>query len=170
MIEADDRTLAALQVIHRVLIEEKWTIATAESLTAGMIAAELASQSGSSAYLRGGIVAYTLDTKVQLLGVDRDEAAACNCVSPEVAMAMAHGARKQFGADCVIAVTGYAEPHEGQDPAAHFVILCASAFITGTVLCSDLSRNEMRRRVTRHLLEALAEMLATPGWRKCLPC
>ncbi len=149
----------ALRIIHRRLIEKNWTLATAESLTAGLIAAEVASQSGSSAYLRGGIVAYTLDAKVSLLGVDREKAAACNCVSPEVALAMAAGAATRLETHCVIAVTGYAEPQDGQEPHAYYAIVCGQAVSQGTIRGGTRSRNEMRRLVVAATLSTLAGML-----------
>lgn len=85
-------------------------LAVAESLTAGHIQAAIASVSGSSAYFAGGITAYSLDAKVKLLGVDRELAAECDCVSEEVARQMALGALAAFDADIAVATTGYAEP------------------------------------------------------------
>lgn len=148
-----------LEVIHNILTQKGWTIATAESMTAGLIVSTLASQSGSSAYLQGGIVAYTLDAKVKLLLVDRDVAAACNCVSPDVALHMALGIKYQFGTTCGIAVTGYAEPYKGEEAHAYYVVFCGDTFATGTVVEPGLSRNEMREEVVRHTLQELASLL-----------
>lgn len=86
------------------------TLAAAESLTAGHVQARIAAVSGSSAYFRGGVTAYTLDQKVRLLGVDRAAAKKVNCVSAAVAGQMATGALKLFKADLAVATTGYAEP------------------------------------------------------------
>jgi len=149
----------ALRTIHRQLLARRWSIATAESLTAGLIAAELASQSGSSAYLKGGIVAYTLEAKVSLLFVNQAKAAACNCVSLEVAKEMAQAARLRFGTYCAVAVTGYAEPYEGYDPIAHYCILCNENMSAGTIQGGSRSRNEVRQLVTAAVLTTLAGML-----------
>lgn len=151
-----------IEDLHALLIKKKLTIATAESLTAGMIAAELASLSGSSAYLRGGVVAYNLDAKVSLLGVDRAMAEACNCVSAAMALQMAQGARKQFGTDCAIAVTGYAEPHAGGEPFAHYVLLYKDQeVVSGIILGGDRSRNRMRRLVTNAVIDEMFRLLET---------
>jgi len=148
-----------LRYVHNKLTAKNLTVATAESLTAGMIAATLADQSGASAYLRGGIVAYTLDAKVDFLGVQREEAAACNCVSREVAKQMALGAREKFKVDYALAVTGYAEPGEHEEPFAHFAIAWSGGVLPGTVPGEGLTRNAMRRRVTLKVLQALAWLL-----------
>jgi|SRR3989344_1783157 len=154
-------TSSTLQVIHKILTQKNWTISTAESLTAGWISATLASQSGSSAYLRGGVTAYTLDAKVALLGVDRDMAIKCNCVSSETALQMALGARKVFGTECVIAVTGYAEkpvtPYEG--PFVHYVVLCRDKTVVGVVQGGFRSRNQVRRLVVNVTLRVLVDVL-----------
>ena len=118
---------AALDIIHRIAIKHGLTTVTAESLTCGLVAAALVMKSGCSAYHQGGIAAYNIDMKVDILGVDRALAEECNCVSNAVAQQMADGASRISGADCVIATTGYAEPWpEGgiDKPYAHYVVLC----------------------------------------------
>lgn len=92
------------------------TVATAESLTAGMVAAALADVPGASAVLQGGVVAYQNHVKAELLGVGGDLLAARGAVDPEVARRMAAGARRALGADVGVATTGVAgpEPHQGR--------------------------------------------------------
>lgn len=85
-------------------------IACAESLTAGVLQSLLASRSGASEWFVGGVTAYNLERKVTLLRVDREHAAACDCVSQRVADEMAANCRRLFAADLAIATTGYAEP------------------------------------------------------------
>lgn len=89
------------------------TIATAESCTAGLVAARLADRSGSSAYLLGSVVAYANSAKTELLQVDPALIAEHGAVSEPVAEAMAAGALARFGADTAIAVTGIAGPGGG---------------------------------------------------------
>lgn len=100
----------AADALHKILIERKLTIACAESLTVGGVATHLGECSGSSAYFQGGVVAYNIDHKVNLLGVDRAMAEACDCVSKQTAIEMVYGVMKLFDADVGIATTGYAEP------------------------------------------------------------
>ena len=148
----------ALHTIHAVLRGREWGIATAESLTAGLIASTLARQSGASSYLRGSIVAYNLEAKVKLLSVNADIARACDCVSQEVATQMAQGARSQFGGcECVIAVTGYAE----RPSRAFYTILCGDKVREGVVEGGTASRNEVRDLVMSKTLCLLADMLET---------
>lgn len=90
-------------------------IATAESCTAGLVAARLTDRPGSSAYVAGGVVAYANDAKTDLLGVDPGLIAAHGAVSAEVAEAMAAGALQRFGADTAIATTGVAGPGGGTE-------------------------------------------------------
>ena len=86
------------------------TLAVAESLTAGHVQARIAAVSGASDYFLGGVTAYALEQKVKLLGVNRAHARSVDCVSQRVAVEMAAGAAKLFGADLAVATTGYAEP------------------------------------------------------------
>ena len=88
-------------------------IATAESCTAGMVAARLTDRPGSSDYVAGGVVAYSNEAKAELLGVDPALIEAHGAVSEPVAEAMAVGALQRFGADTAVATTGIAGPAGG---------------------------------------------------------
>jgi len=88
-------------------------IATAESCTAGLVAARLTDRPGSSDYVMGGVVAYSNDAKTELLGVDAALIEAHGAVSEPVAEAMAAGALRRFGADIAVATTGIAGPSGG---------------------------------------------------------
>jgi len=87
-----------------------YTLATAESITGGLVAARLTSVPGSSDVLLGGVVAYANEVKAGELGVPVELIAEHGAVSPEVAEAMARGARAQLGADVAVAITGIAGP------------------------------------------------------------
>lgn len=93
-----------------LLRERGWTIATGESCTAGLVAARLTDVAGASAVLRGGTVAYANDIKVSALGVPEALLERHGAVSAEVAEALAEGARRTFGADVGVGVTGIAGP------------------------------------------------------------
>lgn len=101
------------EVVGRLLIEKKATLATAESCTGGLVGHRITNVSGSSNYYLGGIVAYSNEAKTRDLGVDRDVVARHGAVSAEVAQQMAAGVRKRFGADYGLAITGIAGPTGG---------------------------------------------------------
>jgi len=91
------------------------SIAVAESLTGGLVVAELVSVPGASAVVRGGVVAYATELKSTLLGVDAELLAARSPIDPEVARQMAEGVRTRLGhdgapADIGLATTGVAGP------------------------------------------------------------
>jgi competence/damage-inducible protein CinA-like protein len=89
------------------------TVATAESCTGGLLAARLTERPGSSAWVLGGVTAYANSAKEQLLDIPADVLAEHGAVSPEVAAALAEGARTRFGADIGVGITGVAGPGGG---------------------------------------------------------
>ncbi len=91
------------------------TVATAESCTGGLVAHLISEVPGSSAYLRGGIVAYADDVKRSMLDVPDEVLASHGAVSAQVALAMADGARARFGVDLAVGVTGIAGPDGGTE-------------------------------------------------------
>src|SRR3954464_3816091 len=86
------------------------TLAVAESLTGGLLAAEFVAVPGASAVFRGGVVAYATDLKAALLGVPAPLLNSHGPVAPSVAAALAAGARERCGADWAAATTGVAGP------------------------------------------------------------
>lgn len=104
------------------------TLATAESLTGGLLAARVVDVPGASAVLRGGVVAYATDLKHRLLGVDADLLAARGAVDADVAAAMARGVRERLGADVGVATTGVAgpDPQDGHPAGTVFVAVSLS--------------------------------------------
>ncbi|MFJ9037628.1 CinA family protein [Streptomyces sp. NPDC102406] len=102
--------------VLRLLAERGETLAVAESLTGGLVAAELVAVPGASKVLRGSVTAYATELKHKVLGVDDALLAAHGPVHPEVALQMAAGVREVLGADWGIATTGVAgpEPQDGQ--------------------------------------------------------
>ena len=86
------------------------SVATAESLTGGLIAATLTSVPGSSEVVRGGIVSYVNDVKQELLGVSGDVLTSQGAVDELVALQMARGALRKLSSDVAVSVTGIAGP------------------------------------------------------------
>jgi len=119
-------------VVGRELRARGKTLATAESCTGGAIAHALTSVPGSSAYFRGGVVAYANEAKVALLGIDPALLEAHGAVSEPVARAMAEGARARFGADLAIATTGISGPDGGSEDKPVGLVFVALASDGGT--------------------------------------
>lgn len=90
--------------------QQEIMIGTAESITAGAVAARLARPAGASAYLQGGIVSYAYDVKEQVLGVPRAVLDNPGAVSDECARLMAVGANKALGSTIAVSTTGIAGP------------------------------------------------------------
>ncbi|HTB69431.1 MAG TPA: competence/damage-inducible protein A [Solirubrobacteraceae bacterium] len=99
------------EIVARLLAGR--TIATAESCTAGLLAARLTERPGSSEYVKGGLVVYSNDAKITLAGVEQTLIDAHGAVSGEVAQALAAGARERLQADLGIGITGIAGPGGG---------------------------------------------------------
>jgi PncC family amidohydrolase len=89
------------------------TVATSESCTGGLVCSAITDVSGSSGYFRGGLVVYSNDAKIALLGVPAELLDNHGAVSAQVAKAMALGARARLSADLSVAVTGVAGPGGG---------------------------------------------------------
>lgn len=100
---------AAREVIAAAT-ERSLTVATCESLTAGLVAASLADVPGASAVLRGGLVTYATGLKHSLAGVDADLLSERGAVDPDVALQMARGAAQVCDADFGVSCTGVAGP------------------------------------------------------------
>lgn len=107
----DDDTLPG--VIHALLRENGWRLATAESCTGGRIASALTEIPGASQSFLGGIVAYGNSAKIEQLGVSAEVLARYGAVSEEAARDMARGARARLHADLAVATTGIAGPDGG---------------------------------------------------------
>lgn len=103
------------ELLARALLAGGLTVATGESCTGGMLASRLVDRAGSSAYVAGGVVAYSNEAKTALLGVPAEMIAEHGAVSPEVARALADGARAKFGADIGVGITGVAGPDGGTE-------------------------------------------------------
>lgn len=117
--------LAIADELRRHMTEKRLRLAVAESLTGGYLQSLVSTAAGASDFFEGGVVAYSLEQKVRILGVERHHAAAVNCVSPRVALEMAQGVCRLLHTDVGVATTGYASPDEEHGvtiPFAHIAI------------------------------------------------
>ncbi|MET8081422.1 CinA family protein [Streptomyces sp. NPDC005303] len=160
----------AAQVV-RLLTVKGQTLAVAESLTGGLVAAEITATPGASQAFRGSVTAYATELKRELLGVDATLLDQRGAVDPQVAAQMAAGVRKALGADWGIATTGVAgpEPQDGKPVGTVFVAVegpsvSASEAAGGgkvTALRLNGDRAEIRMESVRSVLALLLEELAS---------
>jgi len=151
------------------LIERGSTIATAESCTAGLLAARLTERAGSSAYVLGGLVVYSNEAKHALAGVPTELIERVGAVSAEVAAALADGARGRLGADLGVGITGVAGPGGGSEEKpvglVHLCVTDGSRTLARQVQLPG-SRADVRARavaVALHLIRRLLEETAAQG-------
>ena len=138
------------------------TVATAESLTAGLVAAGLGAGPGASAVLLGGVVAYANNVKKKVLGVDGALLASAGSVDAEVARQMAAGARRVLGADIGVATTGAAgpEPHDGKPVGCVFIAVAAPDQTVVREFSFSGDRAAIRGQACNEALILLAGVLA----------
>ncbi|MDL5204159.1 CinA family protein [Streptomyces sp. ALI-76-A] len=157
--------------VVRLLTVRGETLAVAESLTGGLVAAEITAVPGASRAFRGSVTAYATELKHRLLGVDATLLAANGAVDPQVAAQMAAGVRKALGADWGIATTGVAgpEPQDGRPVGTVFVAVdgptAPDSGVSGgekvTALRLNGDRAEIRMESVRSVLALLLEGLAS---------
>lgn len=153
----------AARIIERATLQGV-RIAIAESLTGGQVSAALVDIPGASAVLRGAIVAYALEVKSDLLGVDSLLVHSEGAVNAEVAVQMAEGALERLGAELAVSTTGVAgpdpDPVDGQAPGVAFVAVAGLGL--GTLvreLHLEGDRSEVRDSCTKAALQGLWDAL-----------
>ena len=146
----------------RQAVESGQTVATAESLTAGMVSAVLADTPGASGMLQGGVVAYQNSVKETVLHVPGDLLARAGSVDPDVARAMAAGARTVLGADVGLSTTGVAGPdaHDGKPVGRVYIGIATAAGTAGFEYSFTGSRPDIRGAACAAALERLLEALS----------
>jgi nicotinamide-nucleotide amidase len=142
-------------------------IGLGESCTGGLLAARLTERPGASDYVAGGVVAYSNAAKTEVLGVPAELIKQHGAVSPQVARAMADGARNLFGADIGCGITGVAGPGGGTDAKpVGYVCLCVSTS-DGAALASDPvlpgDRAEIRDRSVAAAMHLIRRVVTGPG-------
>ena len=150
----DDENMEA--VVLRLCKEQGLTLATAESITGGLIAQRLTAVPGSSAAFRGGVISYATDVKTAVLGAPEGPS-----VSEEMVEAMALGACATLGADVAVATTGVAGPDawEGIPPGTVWVATCVDGEVESRMLRFRTDRDRSRQYTTITVLNMLRKRL-----------
>ena len=141
--------------------KEGLTLATAESCTAGNIAAMITAIPGSSHFYKGGIIAYSDEVKVNILGVNPEILEKHGAVSEEVVIEMAKGAMKSMNSDCGVATSGIAGPTGGtpDKPVGTVWIAVAMGEKVMTMKASgDEGRNKNIENATLYALQMLLKL------------
>jgi len=149
------------QDLQDQLVRMESTVATAESLTGGQLAARLTAVPGSSESFVGGVVSYATGVKVDVLGVPRAVVDAYGVVSAECAVAMAEGVRDLMSATYGVSTTGVAgpEPQEGHDPGTVWIAVAGPGGATSTRLHLDGGREDVQCATCDAAMEALEDVL-----------
>ena len=151
-----------LKRAERLIKEHGLTVATAESCTGGLLAAEFVSLPGSSNWFSEGCVTYTVPAKISRLSVSEATIDKYTVVSREVALEMARGIRKNLNASIGISTTGYAGPGGGDDknPVGTVFVAVVS---DDKEMCEKLSltgeRNEIRKEAVEKALCLLCDFI-----------
>lgn len=155
----------AAQEVIAALRAAGLTIATAESLTGGLVCVALTAVPGASAVVRGGVISYATDLKADLLGVDADLLRSRGAVDPEVARQMAHGVRRLTGSDLGVATTGVAgpDPQDGQPVGTVHVAVAGPGSIEVASLLLPGDRAAIRRATVDHALRLVSQVLLVGG-------
>ena len=152
------------ELIVTLLTERRQTVAVAESLTGGLLAASLVEVPGASVVFRGGIVAYATDLKSALLDVPAALLERYGAVHPDVAGAMAEGVRRRLDATFGVATTGVAGPDPADGQPVGTVHIAASGQFSAVrrTLCLAGGRRSIRDQTVLQSLSLLRSMLE-PG-------
>lgn len=155
------------QQLVELLIERRLTVAVAESLTGGLLVAELIATPGASAVVLGGVVAYNTELKHTLLGVDPSIINVHGAVHPDVAAQMAARVREVLAvggesAEIGIATTGVAGPdsQDGREPGTVYVAVAMEGDVRVSSLALEGDRSSIRRQTVDAAVEALWDRLA----------
>lgn len=149
-----------LHEIVTALIEHKITIATAESCSGGKIAAAITDVPGASEIFGYGMVTYSNDAKIKILGVKEETLAAHGAVSPETAYEMAAGLKRVSGADVAVSVTGIAGPGGGSPEKPVGLVYMGIAYGNDVFVKKNLfqgERDEVRLQTVETALHFVAE-------------
>jgi PncC family amidohydrolase len=146
----------------KYMMEKGLTVSSAESCSGGLLAHRITNVPGSSACFLGGVVSYSNDAKERLLGVPHGVLSAHGAVSEAVAQAMAESARKVFGTDHAVGVTGIAGPAGGTAEKPVGLVYIAVAGPHDTIVTKNFftgTREAIKEQTADAALELLLEQL-----------
>ena len=148
----------------RIMTEKKLTLSSAESCTGGLIGGEITAVSGSSAVYAGGIITYTNDVKINVLGVDADTIAEHTEVSAPVAYHMAMNVKERLSSDIGVSATGFAGPTGGNqnDPVGTvYVGMCTPMgnFVHRLSFYDGAPREAVRSATVAYILKQISHIL-----------
>lgn len=152
--------LVAAQLVAALQVRGE-TVATAESLTGGLVSGALTAAAGASAVYVGGVVSYATRAKEELLGVPADLVAEHGVVSAPCAEAMASGVRRLLGTAYGLATTGVAGPEEqeGRPPGTVYVGLAGPTGVSSVELALEGDRQQVRELTVEAALALLLDTL-----------
>ncbi len=156
------------RVIVDLLTAQQKTMALAESCTGGYVANRITGIPGSSLVFRGGVVSYSNDSKVEMLGVKSETLATHGAVSAETAVEMAEGARLKLKADFALSITGIAGPGGGTPEKPVGMVYVAMASEGGTQVRRFLNafdRETFKYYTSQQALDMLRRKLTGKPWR-----
>ncbi len=144
--------------LGKILLENKLTVATAESCTGGLLSSRLTDVSGSSEYVKLNFVTYANEAKHKILGVSWDTLNTCGAVSEQCAEEMANGLYDATGADVTLCTTGIAGPTGGTAEKPVGLVYISIRYknivtIKEIKLPSDTPRIEMKQRFADEALK-----------------
>ncbi|SMF37087.1 CinA family protein [Desulfovibrio gilichinskyi] len=148
--------------IANILVDKKWTMATAESCTGGLVSATLTDFSGSSAWFSGAIVAYSNEVKMSLLNVPEAIIKEHGAVSEQTVRAMAEGVCRAIGTDIGLSLSGVAGP-TGGSPEKPVGTVWMGWHVNGTTYSKKFlfsgDRMSVKQQSLHKILEHLLEIL-----------
>lgn len=150
------------QLVHNTLIAQGKTLSVAESCTGGNVAAKFTAMAGASAYFHAGVVSYSNEAKIDILGVSAEDLARYGAVSEAVAMQMAAGVRRAGQSDYGISTTGIAGPSGGsaEKPVGTVWIGISTPERTFAVMKNcGTDRGQIIQRATAYAIKMLYEEL-----------
>ena len=150
------------KTIGELLLQRRMTLAVAESCTGGMMGAAITRVPGSSAYFKGGVIAYSNEIKEKVLGVSPELLKSKGAVSREVAIAMAKGAVEVCGSSCSIAVSGIAGPDGGsvdKPVGLVWIGICMGEHVKSFKCNFSGDREEIRKEATKAGIKKMIEVM-----------
>lgn len=151
--------MVAHEVIQALQARDQ-SVCTAESLTGGLLCVRLTDVSGAAEVVRGGIVAYTMDVKSDVVGVDQDILSQYGAVSRQTATALAKRAREIFSATWAMATTGVAGPTTQESKPVGTVFVAVDGPRSAVVqLALSGDRQQVRESTCQHALELLHRLM-----------